>query len=713
LLVCLGAGEALPVAAQSSAPVLEEVVVTAQRREQRLQDVPIAVTAFDTQTMRINRITALEDIADRTPGFVMTSVNPAEPNFYIRGIGTEGLNADAGGNSSVVQFVDDVYIGRGGGSNFDLFDVERIEVLRGPQGTLFGKNAVGGLVHVISTRPTAERQARLEGSVGNYDRMEFRGLYTGPLTEDLFVKVALSSNERDGYVRNLTTGRRVFDQDSQGARIGLRYQPGDTLDVMLTLDGVRARTSGQPRSNLADPTVNGGIHAIGDPDPLVINAQEDGWNDRDIFGVTNRVDWEIPQGTLTSITAYREAEYNFRHGFFSVPVTATTIESTNHNIEDANQFSQELRLTNVALDGRLDWVLGLYYLREDVDRTEILIQEFAALAPILDGVARYDQNVTANSYAAFGQASYALSDALSLTVGGRVTWEDKDADVRGTIVEGGLPPPLQGDFDASADESWNAFTPRVAVDYHLSDDVMLYASAARGFKSGGFQGTPPDGNVAVVPYDEEFAWSYEVGAKTRLLQDQLQINVALFSIDHEDLQVSELVAGDRIVIGNAGEAEIDGAEIEFSFTPLEGLLFNGSYGYLDAEFVEFAEGATADHTGNTLPRAPEHKVNLGVSYQWALGRIGTASVRVDWTYQDDIFFEASNTPLEVQKAYDTWDARVAVESLNGEWELAVWGKNLSDELIKDHSVAFAPFGYELVSFAEPRTAGVTLTWSLQ
>jgi iron complex outermembrane receptor protein len=242
---------------------------------------------------------------------------------------------------------------------------------------------------------------------------------------------------------------------------------------------------------------------------------------------------------------------------------------------------------------------------------------------------------------------------------------------------------------------------------------MVYASVARGFKSGGFQGTPPNGDVAVVPYDEEFAWSYEVGAKTRLLQDRLQINVALFSIDHEDLQVAELVAGDRIVIGNAGEAEIEGAEIELSFVPVEGLLLNGSYGYLDAEFAEFAAGATADNTGNTLPRSPEHKVNLGVSYQWPVGHVGQASVRVDWTYQDEIFFEASNTPLEVQESYDTWDARVALESLNGEWELAIWGKNLSDELIKDHSVAFAPFGYELVSFAEPRTAGVTLTWRLQ
>ena len=704
-----------PVFAQTSSQgeAIEEIVVTAQRREQSLQSVPISVTAFDAESLRVNNITGLEAIAHRTPGFVMTSVNPAEPNFYIRGIGSEGLDANAGGDASVVQFVDDVYIGRGGGSNFDLFDVERVEVLRGPQGTLFGKNAVGGLIHVISTRPSEERHARIEGTAGTLSRLDFRGMYSGPLADDVFFKAAFSSKERDGYIKNATTGQRVFDVNSRGARVGLRVTPTESLDINLSLDGVRERMSGQPRTNLANPAVAGGIRAIGNPDPRIIDAQEDGWNDRDINGLTGRVDWETAVGTITSITAYREADYDFRHGFFSVPVTPTTIESTNHNVEKSKQFSQEIRLAASALDGRLDWVGGLYYLFEDVDRNETLEQEFAALVPVLDGTASYDQQVETVSYAVFGQGTFAITERLGLTLGARMTWERKEADLAGTILRGIAPPPLQGNFDISASESWSAFTPKASLEYTPTDKIMMYASASNGFKSGGFQGTPPNGVVAAIPYDEEFAWSYEVGAKTRWFADRLQANLAVFQIDHEDLQVAELVAGDRIVIGNAGEAEISGAELELLAVPLPGLRLNGSYAYLDAKFKEFAAGATQDNSGNTLPRSPRHKINLGTQYEWTIGQLGVASARVDWTYQDQIFFEASNTPLEIQKAYRVWDARVALESLDGEWELAIWGKNLGDKLIKEHIVAFAPFGYELVSYAEPRTAGVTITWRMQ
>jgi iron complex outermembrane receptor protein len=265
----------------------------------------------------------------------------------------------------------------------------------------------------------------------------------------------------------------------------------------------------------------------------------------------------------------------------------------------------------------------------------------------------------------------------------------------------------------STDQDWSAFTPKLALDYFITEDKMVYGSISRGFKSGGFQGTPPTGEIASVPYDEEFAWAYEIGAKTRWMQDRLQLNLAIFRTDHEDLQVAELIAGDRIVIGNAAEAEINGLEVELLVQPAPGLTINGSYAYLDAEFSNFAEGATADNTGNTLPRSPENAFNLGFQYDWGAGSHGTASARVDWSYQDDFFFEASNTPNEVQKAYDSWDARLAFASLSGVWEVALWGKNLSDELIKTHSVAFAPFGQELVSYAEPRTYGVTFTWNLR
>ncbi|MDH3643905.1 MAG: TonB-dependent receptor, partial [Gammaproteobacteria bacterium] len=402
---------------------IEEVVVTARKREEDMQSVAVAVSVFDSESMRVNSITGLEDIAQRTPSFVWSETGAANPHLFIRGIGTEGPSTYAGGDPSVVVMVDGVYIGRISGANTDLFDLERVEVLRGPQGTVYGKNAVGGVVNVISKRPSSEPEVQVEASLGNLDRMNLKGYVSGPLSDTVAAKLAVSSLNRDGFVKNEETGSDLWDEDSTSIRAGLLFTPNDELEAMLTVESIRERESGAPRDIIEDGTFNGGVHAITNPDPRVVNAPMDSFFDRDILGLTLQVDYEMEIGNLTSITAYRDTEAEWRHPFFGNPVTATTIESTSDNIEDFTQFSEELRLASHAGDGALDWAVGVYYFSADIDRIVNLNQEFAAFLPFLGGILEYDQTIKTESWAVFGEIDYQLTDQLQLNIGARYTTE--------------------------------------------------------------------------------------------------------------------------------------------------------------------------------------------------------------------------------------------------------------------------------------------------
>lgn len=691
---------------------LEEIVVTAQRVAQNLQDVPIAVSAFSSEQLRDARIESVRDLAQYTPGLTSSEVNPGEPNFAIRGIGTEGINSNAGGDASVVMFVDGVYIGRGGGSNLNLYDLERVEVLRGPQGTLFGKNVVGGAISLVSRKPDfKENFVGGSATYGNYDRLELLGRFNYALSDIAAVSGAFTTIDRDGYTRNATTGNRVDDEDLWGGRLSVRIAPSDVVDIVLSGDYTKQSHLGQPRDNVCDATRDAGIHCVGvDPDPRVVNAVDDGFLRREVGGLSATVTLDSPMGEITSITAWRKADYSHRDAFFSNPINPPAqIESINENIEESQQFSQELRLAFKTLDNRLSGVVGLYFLTENVERNEILEQSFPVAAS--QGIGSFPQDVDSDSFALFGQASFAVTDRLTLTAGARMTWESKRAHLQGVLVAGpGLPPPLSVPFDVRARESWRAFTPRVAVDYHVTDNVMIYASASRGFKSGGFQGTAGTGSSAATPYDPEFAWNYEAGFKSRFLDNRVQLNVAAFHTDYTDLQVSQLVPLCCVVIGNAATAKIDGVEAEFVAQLFEGFRIDASYSWLDAEFDSFADGATADYTGNRLPRAPKHQIGLAGQYEVPVTDSINLFGRVGWSYRSKIFFEASNTPLEIQKSYGMLDGRLAVRSADDRWEVAVWGMNLTDKLVKNHIVAFAPFSQQLNTYQPPRTYGVTVSF---
>jgi iron complex outermembrane receptor protein len=709
-MVLLAGGAAA--AQEKPAAQVSEVIVTAQRVQENIQQVPIAVTAFSGAALERQSIESLQDVALRTPGFSAGAVDPIQSNLAIRGIGSAfGISQNAGGDASVVVFVDGVYAGRGGTPDIDALNLERIEVLRGPQGTLFGKNTVGGLIQYISRKPSDDTSLRVEGGIGNYDRRTLNARGNIPLTDKIYLAIGGSLKMHDGYEFNQTTGHDVDDEDLKTGTVALRFLPSADLDIVLAADFTDQDQRGNPRDNICDTTFQGGIHCVGvNPDPRIMNAWTDGYLRRWLQTYRGEVNYTTPYGVLTSITAYRAVTLNFRTPFFSNPINPPAqIESTETDHEKDKQFSQEVRLSFDAMDSRLKGQVGVYYLHEDNDRTEDLQQDFPA--PAQTGVATYPQAVKGTSWAIFGQASYTFTDALTATVGLRQTWEKKEGHFIGQKVSGpGLPPPLAANYDVRGSKKWNALTPRFALDLQATPDIMFYASATRGFKSGGFQGIAGSGPSQATPYDPEFAWSYEGGAKTQWLENRLRVNLAVFQTNYKDLQVSQLVPLCCVVVGNAATARINGYELEFVLAPIEGLQIDGSYARLNTKFTSFANGATANFTGNDLPRSPKDKIHLGAQYSFLVEGWETLG-RVDYTNQSRMYFEASNIPAQKQEGYINVDARVSVTSPDKKWQLAVWGKNLTDELVATYVTAFAPYRQVLVPYAPPKTYGVTLIWN--
>jgi iron complex outermembrane receptor protein len=710
------AQETAPPAAQPVAEGDEEVIVTAQRVRENLQKVPLAVSAFNGRRLQDQSIATLADLAARVPGFSMTVVDPIQSNYAIRGIGSaHGISQNAGGDPSVVVFVDGVYAGRGGTPDIDALNLERVEVLRGPQGTLFGKNAVGGLVQFISKKPENEKSARLEATIGNYNKLDMKASANWALSDRTYISATVANKSHDGYTYNATTGNDTDNEKLTTAQFQFRFLPNDDLDIVLAFDLTHQDQYGNPRDNICNPAFDAGIHCVGvNPDPRIVNAYTDGKLKRDLRTYRAEINWDTSIGTLTSITAYRESDIETVTPFFSNPITPTfpraQIESTEIGFEDNQQFSQEVRLAFTAFDDSLTGQIGLYYLSEENDRVQDLIQDFGTAA--ISGRARYPQHVEATSFAVFGQVNYAITDTLTATLGARMTWEEKDGRFGGFKVSGpGLPPPLGtlGGYDVTATQDWEAFTPRFALSWQADDDLLFYASASRGYKSGGFQGISGTAAGAATPYDPEYAWGYEVGAKTGWWDNRVQLNLAIFRTDYEDLQVSTLVPLCCVVVSNAATARIQGAELEFIVRPVEGLQIDGSYAYLDAEFTDYVVGAT-NNTGKTVPRSPRNKFNIGVQYAFDVGD-WDGKARVDYSVQSKMYFDASNIANQTQEGYDNVDARLAFTSPDGEWGVALWGKNLSDELVRTYATNYPLFQQLLVPYAPPRTFGLTLTFT--
>ncbi|MCC7411814.1 MAG: TonB-dependent receptor [Gammaproteobacteria bacterium] len=717
---------------------IEEVVVTAQKREQSLQEVPMAISAFTAETIREQGFSDLLDVQGHTPGLQISNFSTGQPEISVRGISTK--EDGAGANDSTVVSVDDVYIAARTAQIFDIFDLERIEVLRGPQGTLYGRNSIGGSINLVTMKPSDDFKIRLEQTVARYDRYDTRGLINGAITDNLFGKLSFSRRIADGYTKSLMPGvADAHDADSIYWRAQFLWEASERTEALVTFDGGhddvgptnREPVSGTGRSgngNNLDPiAVNVAFGGAGDPFNSL--AESEGYMNRDVYGVSAKITHELDPVTLTSITAVRRSEFDWLEDSEGLPPAASGapggpasdgffLDVNDIAQENATQFTQELRLSSRAFD-RMDWVTGVFATLERINRTETFFFPAIAGGSLMNSI---QKNETI-AWAIYGQATYDVTDRIRFTAGGRYSYETKDFKAAGQL-ESGVPALIQNFTQVGAEDTWTNFSSRFALDFDLTEDVLLYASIAEGFKSGGFTGSPSTAARATTPFDPEQATNYEVGFKSRLFDQHLQANATAFWTDYEDLQVTEFflpVGGlfGEFITQNAGTAETKGVELELLAVPFEGLEIGATAAYLDARFTDFSPTVPRDDgsggplipafAGNHLRQAPEWSASIWGRYAWRFTSGAQMVLRVDGRYQDDIFFDPDNNKAAFTPGYDVWDSRLAYTTPGGLIEVAVWARNMFDQEYRTHvftqrggEIAFALFG-------APRTYGLTVT----
>ena len=704
---------------------LEEITVTAQRRAENLQDVPFAISALSESTIEKADIHDLTDIATRVPGLTFSPFSPGQNIVSLRGASSN--DDGAGTDNSVALFVDDVYLGRVSNINPEMFDIERIEVLRGPQGTLYGKNTIGGAINVVSSKPnTEEFEGKFRVNLGNFNRFDVAGLLSGPLSDRWAGKLSVSSRNRDGWVNNVFLNKKQKDDQALGVRAQLLYT-GDDFEALLSADFNSLDVEDMARIPIA----------TGDPnDPAFWAANVpgsyaelcagrgadcsagpiDGFAEREAFGVSAKLTWDLPRGELLSITAYRESEADWNMdstGTPASPLPGALFGQINDDILDnTEQFSQEFRwLANVG--DAFSYVAGFWFLTEETDRTECFDNDpvTSDCTPDADGGLTdwYNQVNETTSYAVFGQFDWDFTDRWRLTVGGRYSFEEKD--IANQAIAGDFVV-INQTFANTVSEDWSSFTPKVSLAYQASDATNLYATIAKGFKSGGFAAAP-QGIEFTEPLDQEEALNYEVGLKSDLT-DSFRLNAALFYTEYEDLQIQTfgpLTAGaafGTFQTFNAGDAEITGLEVEATWSVTDRLLLSGFYGLQDSEFKSTNIPGTAfpDQSGQDLIRTPENKYSFNATYVAPLRSGAELTFDLSYRYTDDQRGELE--PWAIQPEFDVLDARLSWTSPNGGAEIAVWGKNLGDEEYITHLYTIA--SSVVAVFGDPRMYGVSATF---
>lgn len=689
--------------------LLEEITVTARRTQENIQDTPVAVTALTEKVLAERAITDISGIAASTPSMRFDSAaaisgSSNSVSVFIRGVGQTDFNLTI--DPGVGIYLDDVYISRSVGALLDTTDIERIEVLRGPQGTLFGKNTIGGAVVITSKRPGDEPGFNAEVTTGSFARADLRASADLPLSDTLRFRLTGAKLTRDGYVDRLVDGRESSDSDQLLGRLVTEWTPASDVTFGLAVDSTRVReaTVGATALLIHEvnplpaaipvhfPTIsnlllNGARCAPPNParfdDPVCYNSQwitgdprrtwAGGTNrsDSDIRGAALTVEAPLGKATFKSISAWRELDSRFDLDTDLSPVQL--VNTANDYTQE--QFSQEFQLSGKAIDARLRWLFGVYYLNEtgtDVNRLTTVLTSF-----------RSGGDIDNDSYAAFGQLVYELTERTSLTIGGRFTSETKRF-APDQVILSTLPIPLPfapgdrilplGEVEVDSDE----FTPSVSLAFAPNAGLLTYLSYAKGFKSGGFTQRifPPEPETP--SFRPEFVETWEAGLKAELFDRKLRWNSALFHSDYSDQQVIVL-DGFAPKVRNAGEARIRGMESELEAVPTERLRLNASVSWLDAEYREIDPRAAPVNLDSMLVNTPEWMFSAGVTGVLWSGDAGELSTRWDWFHSSELAKDAENTPELIQEPYDTLDGSFSYTSADARWIVSVGGTNLTGE----------------------------------
>jgi iron complex outermembrane receptor protein len=739
------AAESASEAGSAGTAPLQEVMVTARRRSESLQKTPVSVVALSTESLETRSVTNLRSLQNYVPNLTFAAsqnVGEAAGNAFIRGIGQEDFIA--GAEPGIGFYLDGVYFARMSGTLMNLTDVERIEVLRGPQGTLFGKNTIGGAINLVSVMPHNASEGHVSVIAGNYNRVELKGMLNDPLTENLFVRLSVSRVDRDGYGRrlappNILGGTKVDnaregDDHGQAARVQLRWLATDTFTTDLSLDGSRKRNhqgvNHIDQLNTAAgffPAINNLIAQGKLPGPTLTSAlipQDllesyaggNNFANQDIWGASLTLTQSLGENTLKFIGAYR----HLRNRVGTDPDGLYFDIVRNEFRENQHQYSGELQWNATA--GSLTYTAGLFAFREDaeslptalVGQGEVLYTCgcFYTTPP---NFTTSQSQLSSKSYAAYTQGTYKLTESLSTTLGARHSQESKSIASQVVRLDANLQPTGVVTGQGANDDDFSSFTYRAGLEYQAMPDLMLYASVAKGYKSGGFNArpTPSLQNLGLTSFEPETALTYEIGARSEWFERRLRVNATLFHTSYDDIQLREqaIVGGvTTTLIGNAAKARIRGAELEIVAAPVDRLTLTASYGHLDPKYLDVgtAPGITLN---SKFQRAPSDSASAAIDYEFALAG-GTLQLHGDYAYRSKEQFQLTASPFD-QEPYGLVSARISLRPQNARWSLALFGTNLTDERYRTAGRAslINQVGFAYSSIGMPRQYGVQVRTS--
>ena len=727
---------ASPAFAQDGVTEDEEIVVTARRTEESLQEVPASVSAFSEEQLARIGATDATGLQGAVPNLniVQGRGSSNATNIYIRGVGQP--DALQTFDPAVGFYVDGVYYSRIRGTQMDLFDIERVEVLRGPQGTLYGKNTIGGAYSVVTRRPGQDPHGLFQVTLGDYGQLESRIAASGPLTENFAIGGALFGAARDGYVTNPVTGEDYNNRNAWGGRFQAAWDLTPNFNLDFAIDYAEednALTMGQAVSSLT--TIIGvPIPAGAVPTPLPefnFTAQATpGLPNSSVMdhgGASLHADWEMNSNlTLRSITAYRNLNYTDY-----VDIDATALELGDVLVDvDQDQTSQEFQA--IWEGDRWTTIGGLFYMRENVAShqeayADDLLGGFLGGGTFLRTV---DDDLQTTSVAAYLNATYQMTDRLSISGGLRYTEEEKDYfRTTSTFSSNAIFTADPARPPVNITDTWDDLSGLISLDYQLNDDFLLYGRVAQGFKSGGFNGRANNPGEE-APYDPETVTSYEAGFKSDWMDGRLRANFAVFYNDYSDFQarVSNLTTDPgtglpsiELTVLNAGQLEISGAELELIYNPVDALRLDAQIGYLNAEYGEF-EDLRFVSFGNsrafqTPAFSPEWTSRFGAAYTWELANEGSVVLAGSARFRSRMALAVDNTltnsTTEIENLFqdDFWlyDASLTW-NVNDVFSIAVQGRNLSDEVYKTDGQEFSSVGnIRTVYYGAPQTTSVVFT----
>lgn len=690
----------------SGTTALEDIVVTAQKREQNLQDVPVAVTAITADTLINRNVATVSDLPRLAPSLtVTTGALPTNNSINLRGIGTVAFSTAI--EPSVAVIVDDVALLQQAQAFSGLSDIARIEVLRGPQGTLFGKNASAGALNIVSQGPTRDFTGAVTGTATTDDEYRIDGVISGPIAEGVGFRINGFYGDRDGFIRNVFDGRRLNNDKSYGVRGRLALEPLDGVSVDLIAGHSVSEARGTARTYRSVPA---GAAIFGAPVQQrlgSITPSRDNFRtafDGPLFNKskqtngTGRITVDLGVANLVSITSYQDWRFRFEEDFDYLPGTIIGLptgilaQSSFH----AQQFAQELRVTSKG-SGPFSYVFGLYYSDGETDRTF----DRGPSGPVL---ARWNSNNGTTSYASFAQVTYDLAPTTHIDAGLRANREDISVRYLNTNVPAVAPANNATCLTlCRGDASDSVVTGKIAIRQDIAERVMAYASFSTGYKGQGYDiatGFTPA--RAAVPVRPETSNAYELGLKSRFLDNRVQLNVAAFWTDFEDFQAqSGVQLPDQTIqlqLNNVGKVRTRGIEAEFQARPIESLLIDGGISYTDAMIREFrnaqcyvgqtvaqgclpvAGSATGfqDLSGARLSNAPRWKFNMGSTYDIALDQLPfDAFVQADVSYQSAVNFSLLNDPLLVERGYAIVNGSIGIDQKDrGGLRVALFVNNL-------------------------------------